>query len=648
MPPADNKSGVSSVIGVILLVGVTVALISITAVVVFDVGDRTTESADGSITVLSSGSSLEVEISRNENIRNLTIRGPDGYEKEIAAESGTEEGFYNLSQGTYNIVANTSDGGSEVIRTISISGEGGTISGSTEFNPPAQGVMIKSYNRTGAVIDSDITDGRGNFNILIGKKYTISSQGYEIELSKNEFNNIDLNEVAKKNNDTVPNILMNGSGTETNPYQAEFASDLQSIQENKSLQYEMVQDIDGTPTSNWDDGFTPIASPKDPFNGYFSCNNYNIFNIKFKFGNGIISTSDIGTVNSCGDDDVISEDFNITVDSSVVNTETSSGNKFYIGTNDKLKYNYDVSWVNIQDSSDNGSAVDISGDKVINFSQNATYKISISGDFPSLTYSPSSKYVDSHKVVGIENWGDRQWESMEGMFDRGPNSTSIDLRYNATDKPDLTDVQNMARMFRGTPFNGDISQWNTSNITNMSSTFRSADNFNKDIGSWNTGNVTDMSNMFQDAISFNKPIGSWNTSSTTDMSNMFNTTVFNQDIGSWDTSNVKSMDGMFYVAIYFDQDIGNWDTSNVEDMRGMFVEASDFNQSIGTWDTSNVTNMDGMFQGADLFDQDISLWCVEQIETEPDPLNSAQTWDDGSGFEGNDSKQPNWGTTDGC
>ena len=65
---------------------------------------------------------------------------------------------------------------------------------------------------------------------------------------------------------------------------------------------------------------------------------------------------------------------------------------------------------------------------------------------------------------------------------------------------------------------GDMENWDTSNVTDMSSAFASASiSFNADISGWNTNNVTDMSNMFYNAAAFNQNIGSWTTSGVTDM-----------------------------------------------------------------------------------------------------------------------------------
>jgi len=70
--------------------------------------------------------------------------------------------------------------------------------------------------------------------------------------------------------------------------------------------------------------------------------------------------------------------------------------------------------------------------------------------------------------------------------------------------------------------------------------------FNGDISTWDTSNVSDMRVMFWGASSFNQDIGSWDTSNVTNMTSMFSgASSFNQDIGAWDIGNVAAMDSMF-------------------------------------------------------------------------------------------------------
>jgi len=91
-----------------------------------------------------------------------------------------------------------------------------------------------------------------------------------------------------------------------------------------------------------------------------------------------------------------------------------------------------------------------------------------------------------------------------------------------------------------TNFNGNITSWDVSNVTNMSDMFELATNFNQNISSWDVSSVTNMANMFDGADSFNQPIGSWDVSNVTNMSTMLRTPSFNQNLGNWNISNVTN------------------------------------------------------------------------------------------------------------
>ncbi len=167
---------------------------------------------------------------------------------------------------------------------------------------------------------------------------------------------------------------------------------------------------------------------------------------------------------------------------------------------------------------------------------------------------------------------------------------------------------------------GDISDWDVSNVTDMSELFQFKSTFNDDISYWDVSSVTDMKYMFRGANAFNQDIGSWDVSNVSNMEVMFyNANTFNQDIGSWDVSRVTDMRDMFKSATFgntsFNQDIGSWDVSNVQEMDGMFFNSS-FNKDIGSWDVSSVIDMKYMFFYAP-FNQDLSTWCVPNFVSEP-------------------------------
>ena len=180
---------------------------------------------------------------------------------------------------------------------------------------------------------------------------------------------------------------------------------------------------------------------------------------------------------------------------------------------------------------------------------------------------------------------------------------------------DVGNVKNMRYMFRGaTSFNQDISTWGVGNVTNMIGMFERATSFNQDISNWDVGNVNSMIGMFASATSFNQDISNWDVGNVIDIGGMFHdATSFNQDISNWNVSNVSYIDYMFGDATSFNQDISNWNVSNVLHMQSMFENATSFNQDISNWDVANVENMDQMFRGATNFNQDIGNWNVGNV-----------------------------------
>ena len=90
-------------------------------------------------------------------------------------------------------------------------------------------------------------------------------------------------------------------------------------------------------------------------------------------------------------------------------------------------------------------------------------------------------------------------------------------------------------------------------------------------------------------------ISEWDTSQVTDMSYLFcgrsagycssgyytsSARGFNDDISAWDVSSVTTMYRMFYYAYDFNQDLSGWNIRAVTDMIYMFYYAYDFNQNL--------------------------------------------------------------------
>src|SRR5574344_858037 len=87
---------------------------------------------------------------------------------------------------------------------------------------------------------------------------------------------------------------------------------------------------------------------------------------------------------------------------------------------------------------------------------------------------------------------------------------------------DVSRIKDMSEVFYANGFNyfnGDISKWDTSNVTNMSRMFNGS-HFNGDISKWDTSKVTDMRRMFAQS-DFNQDISNWNVSNVKDMTDAF-------------------------------------------------------------------------------------------------------------------------------
>lgn len=79
--------------------------------------------------------------------------------------------------------------------------------------------------------------------------------------------------------------------------------------------------------------------------------------------------------------------------------------------------------------------------------------------------------------------------------------------------------------------------------------FQDASAFNQDISNWDVSSVTFMSSMFNGASAFNQLIGTWDVSSVTDMNFMFsNASSFNQDLTLWCVENIPSEPNNFFTS----------------------------------------------------------------------------------------------------
>jgi|LSQX01.1.fsa_nt_gb surface protein len=287
-------------------------------------------------------------------------------------------------------------------------------------------------------------------------------------------------------------------------------------------------------------------------------------------------------------------------------------------------YNYTV------DFGDGTVQSNVTGDATHTYNAPGIYTVSISGDFPRIYFRKFTNINTAMllKIKSVDQWGDIQWQSMEFAFTECSN-----LVVNATDAPDLSQVNSMNAMFKGaTSFNQSIAHWDVSSVTEMNGVFKNASSFNQPLDNWNVSNVTSMGDnvyggMFEGATSFNQPLNSWNVSNVTKMDNLFyNATSFNQSLDNWNTSQVISMAQMFRNASSFNKSINSWNVSNVNNMSSMFENASSFDQPLDNWSPVSVYSMQFMFKNAKEFNQSLQNWNVLNLSSMQEMFNGATSF----------------------
>ena len=220
----------------------------------------------------------------------------------------------------------------------------------------------------------------------------------------------------------------------------------------------------------------------------------------------------------------------------------------------------------------------------------------------------SSRYSSSYpwdsfrsEITSVNFAGEVKGQgSMEYMFYNMSNATSINLS-----NFDTSNVTNMSSMFRGCSSltSLDVSSFNTSSVTNMSYMFYNCRNLaSLDISAFDTSNVTNMYAMFYDCEKLSSlDLSTFDTSNVIYMDSMFHDcrSLTSLDVSNFDTSNVKMMQEMFYNCnSLIDLDLSNFNTSNVINMKFMFSDCYKLKElNITSFNTSNVTNMESMFSG---------------------------------------------------
>lgn len=242
----------------------------------------------------------------------------------------------------------------------------------------------------------------------------------------------------------------------------------------------------------------------------------------------------------------------------------------------------------------------------------------------SYMFNNASANLYQLKLIGLSNWNTSNVTDMSYLFNgvgyTQPGPESVDVGANV--ESEITLQSENINIFEI----GDLSEWDTSNVTDMSYMFCETGYGESELiltglSNWDTSNVTNMEAMFLGyAGSYSgieiENLSDWDTSQVTNMNSMFERSKINIDaLENWDISNVKYMGAMFYSTILVSSDgnidLTSWNTENIESMESMFeyanITSKDLNLNISNWNVEKVTTIDRMFSSAFRFVEDISI-----------------------------------------
>jgi surface protein len=153
-----------------------------------------------------------------------------------------------------------------------------------------------------------------------------------------------------------------------------------------------------------------------------------------------------------------------------------------------------------------------------------------------------------------------------------------------------------------TNFNGNVENWNVSNIEDMGALFRQCTHFNQDLTTWDVSNVTNMSFMFfLDSNWTGLGISGWNTGKVEDLSRAFYGTTCNVNIVGWDVSSLTNIYQLCYLnGANFTRDLSGWNTVSLDNANNAF-QGCDIDFSFGDWNLKSLTTMNQMVQQSSTF-----------------------------------------------
>gem|GEM_PF-6780914 len=231
-----------------------------------------------------------------------------------------------------------------------------------------------------------------------------------------------------------------------------------------------------------------------------------------------------------------------------------------------------------------------------------------SGAFPGVNGAPWRLYDDGTLVVG-----EGRVSNLANTLNVGNPSRSNSVNYIVFTAPVTLPISSgileTSVAFRTLPnvehIRG-LEYFNTSGIVQLNMLFAFTLNPSNlvsigDVSNWNTSNMTHMDNLFYGASLTTLDVSGWDVSRVRFMNSMFNnvSSLVSLDLSNWNTSDVRDMRYMFaYASSLETLDVSGWDVGLVTRFERMFMNASSLQRlDLSSWNILPNANMQGMFSG---------------------------------------------------
>lgn len=322
-----KNTGVSTTIGVILFVAITVSLIGLVTFNLYEITpDKDFESSDISVELTKTENGVKATtVQSSKNVKSLKLRSPTGSEVNLDLDAG-DSATIGDGSGQYSLIGVKSNGNEVVLDKTQI--DKGSVSadartstfeqeGLVEVNPPINGATVKSVE-DGVTLDVVQTNENGRFTVGASEQgyiivkvqgFTKPSKGInnplyasaKIPVNKGSNLNIDFD---KSSAETVSvdgeDKLVSYNSDKDGEKQIGTSEQLKLINETEnglSEDYEIVDDINFSESEN----MTEIGSENDEFTGTIDGNGHSINNMTIENESenesvGFINNSDGGTI----------------------------------------------------------------------------------------------------------------------------------------------------------------------------------------------------------------------------------------------------------------------------------------------------------------------------------------------------------------